>query len=82
MTDCVQLLWTYHLLLLGSTPGTPPGIQGGWYSFGISFFPAREGSCLVLETTPLDHGDIPTGFVRGSAISKAKSALLGTMVDV
>ena len=64
------------------TPGEPTGIQGGWYSFGISFFPAREGSCLVLETTPLDHGDIHTGFVRGSTISKAKSALLGTMVDV
>ena len=39
------------------------GILGGWYSFSISFFPVGDGSCLVLETTSLDHGDIPTGFV-------------------
>ena len=41
-----------------------------------------EGSCLVLETTLLDHGDIPTGFVRGSATGKVKRALPGNMVDV
>ena len=40
------------------------GNQGEWYSFGISFFPAGEGSCLVLETASLDHRDIPMGFVR------------------
>ena len=41
------------------------GTQGEWYSFGISFFPDGEESCLVLETTSLDHGDIPIRFVRG-----------------
>ena len=41
-----------------------------------------EGSCFALETTLLDHGDIPTGFVRGSATGKVKSALPGNMVDV
>ena len=45
------------------TPGEPTGRQGEWSSFGISFFPAGEGSCLVLETTSVDHGNIPTGFV-------------------
>lgn len=40
------------------------GTEGEWYSFGSSFFPAGEGSCLVWETTLLDHGDIPTGFGR------------------
>ena len=40
-----------------------------------------EESCLVLETTSLDHGDMPTGFVRGSATGKVKSALSGTIVD-
>ena len=48
------------MLPRGSTHGNPRG--GEWYSFGISFFPAGEGSCLVLETTSLDHGDIPTGL--------------------
>ena len=38
------------------------------------------GSCLVLERTSLDHEDIPTGFVRGSATGKVKSALSGLMV--
>ena len=38
-----------------------PGEQ---YSFGISLFPAGEGSCSVLETLLLDRGNIPTGFVR------------------
>lgn len=46
--------------------GRPTGAQGEWYNFGISFFPTGEESCLVLETTLLDQGDIPTGFVRGS----------------
>ena len=32
------------------------------YSVGISFFPAGGYSCLVLETTSLDHTNIPTGF--------------------
>ena len=48
------------MLPRGSTHGNPRGVE--WYSFGISFFPAGEGSCLVLETTSLDHGDIPTGL--------------------
>ena len=39
------------------------GILREWYSFGISFFLAEEGSsCLVLETTLLDHGNIPMGL--------------------
>ena len=40
------------------------------------------GSCFALEMTLLDHGDIPTGFVRGSVTGKVKSALPGNMVDV
>ena len=62
-------------------PQDTPGIPGEWYSFGISFFPAEEGSCLVLKTTCLGHGDIPTGFVRGSATGKVKRVLSDTMVD-
>ena len=62
------------------TPGVPTGSQGEWSSFGISFFPAGAGDCLVLETTSVDHGHIPTGFVRGSATGKEKNALLGSMV--
>ena len=48
-----------------------PRTQGKWYSFAISCFPAGKGSCLVLETTSLDHGDVLTGFgpVLVSAIS-------------
>ena len=48
----------------------------------VFLFSTGEGSCLVFETTSLDHGDIPTGFVRGSGTGKVKSALPGTMVDV
>ena len=55
---------TYHLLSHGSTPGEPTGTQGKWCSFDISFFSTEEGSCLVLETTSLDHGDIPKRFGR------------------
>ena len=55
---------TYHLLPRRSTSEEPTGTQGKWYSFEISFFPTEEGSCLVLETTSLDHGDIPTRFGR------------------
>ena len=62
--------------------GPPTRTQGEWYSFGSSFFPAGEGSCLVLETTSLDHGDTHTGFVCGSATGKVKSALTGSMVLV
>ena len=63
-------------------PWDTHGHPGRWYSFCIAFLPAREGSCLVLETTSLDHVDIPTGFVRGSATGKVKSALPGTIIDV
>ena len=52
------------------------------YSYGISFFPLEEGSCLVSETNSLDHGDIPTGFGFGSGTGKVKSALSGSMVEV
>ena len=34
------------------------------FQFGISSFPTGEGSFLVLETTSLNHGNIPTRFVR------------------
>ena len=78
----IQPLCTYHLLPCGLTPRTSPGTQGGWYSFGISFFPEGKGSYLVLETTSLDHRDIRMGFVRDSATAKVKSVLPGTMVDV
>ena len=57
-------------------PGEPTGTQGEWHSFGIYFFPAGEGFCLVLETTSQDHGDIPTGFVRGSATGTVKNTYL------
>ena len=52
-----------------------------WY-FETASFPAGEGICLVLDTTSHDHGDIPTGFVRGTAIGAVKNTLPGTMVDV
>ena len=54
----------------------------GMVQFWYFFFPVREGSCLVLETALLDHGNIPMGFVRGSATGKVKSDLPDTMVDV
>ena len=63
-------------------PGELTGTQGKWYSFDISFFLAGEESCLTLETTSLDHGDIPTGLTRASATGKVKSALPGAMVVV
>ena len=44
------------------------------------FPPAGKGSCLVLETTLPNRGDIPTGFVRGNATGKVKSALPGRCV--
>lgn len=57
-------LCTDYLLLRGPSPGLSTGTEGGWFSFGSSFFPAGEGSCLVWETTLLDHRDIPTGCGR------------------
>ena len=63
-------------------PWEPTGSQGEWSSFGISFVPAGEGSCLVLETTSVDHEDISKGLVRSSATGKVKNALPGTTVDV
>ena len=78
----MHLLFASLWVDLRDTPEEPTGSQGGWYSFGISFFPAGEGSCLVLETTSLNHGETPTGFVRGSATAKVKNALLGPMVGV
>ena len=51
---------------LGHPQGThrnPGGTVQLWYFF----FPVGEESCLVLETTRLDHGNIPTGFVRVSS---------------
>ena len=58
------MVYLYHFFLPWGRPGKLTGVQGEWYRFGISFFSAGEGSCLVLETTSLDHGDMPTGFVR------------------
>ena len=49
---------------LGRPPGLPQGNPREQYSICVSFFPAGEGSFLVLETTSLDNGDIPTGLVR------------------
>lgn len=65
-----------------STPGEPMGSPGEWSRFGISFFPAGEGSWLVSEKTFMDHGDIPTGFVWGSATDEVKNASPGSMLDV
>ena len=65
-----------------STPGEPMESPGEWSRFGISFFPAGEGSWLVSEKTFMDHGDIPTGFVWGSATDKVKNALPDSMLDV
>ena len=51
---------TYHLLPHGSTLGTPRGKHrnpGVMVVFWYFFFPDGGGSCLVLETTSLDHGD-------------------------
>ena len=42
------------------TPWEPRG--NGTVSVFL-LFPVKEGSCLVLETTWLDHRNIPTGFV-------------------
>ena len=75
-------LCTYHILPCGSTLGEPMGSPGEWSRFGISFFPAGEGSWLVSETTFMDHGDIPTGFVWGSATDKRKNASPGSVLDV
>ena len=54
-----------------STPETPPGNprepRGNGIVLACLFLAAWEGSRLVLEKISLDHGDIPTGFVRGSA---------------
>ena len=54
------------------TWGELSGTQGGWYSFGISFFSAGKGSCLVLKTSLPDHGDIPRGF-DGVLVSEYRS---------
>ena len=50
------------------THGKPAGVVQFWYFF----FPRGGGSCLVLETTSLDLGDIPTGFVLGGATREVK----------
>ena len=71
--DIIQLSLAFPWVDPWDTPGEPRGTQGGMVQFDISFSLAREGSCLVLDTTSLDHRDIsrgyidiPTGFVRGS----------------
>ena len=41
--------WVYALIIclpVGRHPGHRRESRGEWYSFGISFFPAVEGSCL------------------------------------
>ena len=68
-----------HLLLRGSIPGTLAGIQMEWCSFGVSFLPRGGGELFSFETTSLDHGDVPSGYVRGSGTREVKSA---SMVDV
>ena len=42
-------------------PGEP---RGNGTVLVFLFSPAGERNCLVLETTSLEHGNIPTGFVR------------------
>ena len=64
----------------GSTPGTPPGNPRAPRGVGtvlVFLFSREEGELFSFE-----NGDIPTGFVRGSATGKVKSALPATMVDV
>ena len=75
--DIMQLSLAFRLVDPWDTPGEPRGSQGGMVQFGIYFFLAGEGSCLVLNTTSLDHRDIsrgyidiPTRFVRGSVTGK------------
>lgn len=58
----------YYALIIcfpvGRAPGCPQERRGNGTVLVVLFFPAGEGSCLVWETTLLDHGDIPTGFGR------------------
>ena len=63
------------------SPGHPWEARGNGVVL-VFLFPAGEGSCLVLETTLVDHEDIPTGLVRGSATDKVINALPGTMFDL
>ena len=37
----------------------PGGTHGGMVQLWYLFFPTGKGSCLVLETTSLDHGTCP-----------------------
>ena len=73
----MQLSLAFRLVDPWDTLGEPRGTQGWMVQFGTYFFLAWEGSCLILDTTPLDHRDIsrgyidiPTGFVRGSVTGK------------
>ena len=43
------------------------GNPGGMVQFWHFFFLVGDERCLVLETTSLDHRNIPTGFVRVSS---------------
>ena len=45
----------------------PEGMVQFWW-----FFAAGEGSCLVLETTSLDHGDVLRGYIRGTGRSEVE----------
>ena len=66
----------YHLLPRGSTPGTSTGIQGEWYSFGVSSFPAGEGVKFWkrLRWT--------TGTYSRDLFEAVQNVSPGTMVDV
>ena len=44
-------------------PGNPWTRRGNGTVLVLIFFPAGEGSFIVLGTISLDHGDVPTGFV-------------------
>ena len=58
----------------------PKAIQGEWHSFGISFFPVREGSCLVLKTKSLNHGENQfPGVSRGSKHGDANDKCISTV---
>ena len=50
-----------------------------WYSF---FSSRGRGVVYFGSIFFLDHGDIPTGFVLGSATGKVKSTLPVNLVDL
>ena len=68
--DIMQLSFSPPWVDPWDTPGKPTGTKGRMVQFSSSFFLAGDRSCLVLDMTSLDHGNIPMGFVRGSVTGK------------